>query len=440
MIETKSAEVHGPLRSAQKAVLVLGMHRSGTSAFTRVLSLLGLDLPKRLMPPLPDNPRGHWESFELMELHDQALASCGSWWGDWQAIPPEWFGSDDCRRFGDRLMDILRRDFANSTMFVIKDPRICRLAPLWLQTLAQLDIEPLVIITIRHPAEVAASIAIRNGFDPLMSNLLWLRHVLDTESYTRGIMRSFVKFDALMSNWRPTMNKIAEDLQIEWPVAPALAAAAIAGFLSPGDRHHSAHSNCALPAWVAAAYEGLLSEAEENRKRWGPQDWERLSGEVDRATAIFGSLLTNKDRELHVARGQASALSEELQRTAEKVAALQSELEMVQQTAAEKVAAELEMVKQTAAEKVAALHSELEMVQQTAAEKVAALHSELEMVQQTAIQQGNSIVKLTENIRTLKGGLDTARNEILALRNSTSWRITAPIRDIAELLRKIRFQ
>src|SRR5207253_7992627 len=142
--------------------------RSGTSALTRVLNLLGLDLPLCLMPATSENRQGFWESMEVMQLNDQALASCNSWWGDWRSIPPEWFTSDECRRCGERLVDLLRRDFANSTMFVIKDPRICRLAPLWLQTLAQLDIEPLVVIAVRHPAEVAASLAARDGFDPLM--------------------------------------------------------------------------------------------------------------------------------------------------------------------------------------------------------------------------------------------------------------------------------
>src|SRR6266536_309453 len=163
--------------SNRKAVLVLGMHRSGTSAVTRVLNLLGLDLPTRLLPPKPDNRLGFWESMELQQLHDEALASCGSWWGDWRSIPQEWFGSDDCRRFGDRVTKILERDFANSNVFVIKDPRICRIVPLWLQALARLDIEPLAVIVVRDPGEVAASLALRNEFDTSTSKLVWLRHM-----------------------------------------------------------------------------------------------------------------------------------------------------------------------------------------------------------------------------------------------------------------------
>ena len=39
-----------------KAILVLGMHRSGTSAITRVLNLLGMQLPGELMAPVAEAP------------------------------------------------------------------------------------------------------------------------------------------------------------------------------------------------------------------------------------------------------------------------------------------------------------------------------------------------------------------------------------------------
>jgi hypothetical protein len=358
------------------------MHRSGTSALTRALSLLGLDLPTHLMPSIPENRQGFWESFDVMQLNDQALASCDSWWGDWRSIPQEWFSSDECRSVGERLVEILRRDFANSALFVIKDPRICRLAPLWLHTLAELEIEPLVIIPVRHPAEVAASLAIRNGFDPFTSNLLWLRHVLDAEHYTRGITRSVVTFDALMNDWQSTIGKIRKDLRIGWPVSPVSAASEIERFLSPSDRHHSAEcNNCALPAWVTAAYEALLSEAEANGRLWGPQDWDRLGGELDRAAAIFGSLLTNKDRELHAVRGQAAAFGEQLQKLADQVTA--------------------------------------------AHERIRTLEASLDAA-------GREML-------ILKADCERARNEILSLRNSTSWRVTAPLRAIAHVVRKNSF-
>ncbi|MEI9983900.1 MAG: hypothetical protein WDN69_12225 [Aliidongia sp.] len=66
-------------RARRRAIFVLGMHRSGTSALTRVLGLCGADLPGRLIEADPaTNERGFWEPRELVALHDEVLGAAGS--------------------------------------------------------------------------------------------------------------------------------------------------------------------------------------------------------------------------------------------------------------------------------------------------------------------------------------------------------------------------
>ena len=64
------------LDPARKRVclLVIGMHRSGTSALTHVLSLMGAALPQKLLGATLGNPMGHWEPVRLIEAHDALLA------------------------------------------------------------------------------------------------------------------------------------------------------------------------------------------------------------------------------------------------------------------------------------------------------------------------------------------------------------------------------
>ena len=76
-----------------RAIVVLGMHRSGTSAFTRIFNLLGADLPKNLLPPSQTNETGYWEAADLMGIHDNILSSGGSSWDDWRAFNSSWFDS-----------------------------------------------------------------------------------------------------------------------------------------------------------------------------------------------------------------------------------------------------------------------------------------------------------------------------------------------------------
>lgn len=66
------------------ALVVLGMHRSGTSSVAGALALLGAAPPRTLMEPGEDNPRGFWESLVLMEVNDSLLAAGASNWRDWR--------------------------------------------------------------------------------------------------------------------------------------------------------------------------------------------------------------------------------------------------------------------------------------------------------------------------------------------------------------------
>src|SRR4051794_40988006 len=71
------AEIAGVVHR-RPIVLVLGMHRSGTSLCSHLLSALGVDMADDIpgpghASPAPDNPRGHWERWEIVEFHDRIL-------------------------------------------------------------------------------------------------------------------------------------------------------------------------------------------------------------------------------------------------------------------------------------------------------------------------------------------------------------------------------
>src|SRR5262249_28274556 len=144
-----------------------------------------------------------------------------------------------CRVFKQRLMAAVRDDFApDAKLLVIKDPRATKLVPLWLSILHDLNRQPLAVIPIRNPLEVASSLKIRDGFSEEKAVLLWLNDLLAAERHTRAIPRSFVCFDNLLDNWRDVIRKIGDDLKLKWsPLSPAVEAE-IGNFLSAPLRHH----------------------------------------------------------------------------------------------------------------------------------------------------------------------------------------------------------
>ena len=140
------------------AILVAGMHRSGTSAVSRVLSLVGCELPNTLMSPaLNDNETGFWESQKIANLNEEILASAGSTWSDWQAFNPGWYDSPVAAEFHDRALALLHEEFDRSRLFVLKDPRICRMLPFWIQAIEGFGARPCIVSPIRNPLDVAAS-------------------------------------------------------------------------------------------------------------------------------------------------------------------------------------------------------------------------------------------------------------------------------------------
>ncbi len=82
-----------------QAILVLGMHRSGTSALTRVLNLLGAELGSRLMPAVSgNNENGFWENQDAVDIHEALLSDLGRNWHDIREMPAGWAASDAAAR------------------------------------------------------------------------------------------------------------------------------------------------------------------------------------------------------------------------------------------------------------------------------------------------------------------------------------------------------
>ncbi len=239
------------------------MHRSGTSALTGVLKYLGFALPSRLMEPAEDNQTGFWESAELADIHDAAFASAGMQWNTPMSISPDWFQSEAAAAASEQILEVLERDFANCSLFAIKDPRICRLFPLWRSVLHQLDCRVRVIIPVRHPQEVVDSLVTRDRMNARRAQLLWLYHLLDAEKATRDYPRTFVHFHDLLADWRATIAQIEVDLGWRFPERSPEIEAAIDDFLQPQLRHHRVPniarvSSAETIELVELAYEQLL--------------------------------------------------------------------------------------------------------------------------------------------------------------------------------------
>ena len=243
------------------ALIVLGMHRSGTSALTGMLHHLGVTLGERLMPASPDNPRGYWEHSDIVSAHERLMATLGWAWDDVRSLPAGFERGEAAQAAGRELAAIVSRDFACAPLWGLKDPRLCRLMPLWATIFATERVTPLYLLALRHPLDVAASLDARDGIGPGRAGLLWLGHLLDAERATRGGRRVIVHYEDLVGErgWRSVAAQIADAFAIAWPQSNATAEARVDGFLAPELRRRRASDATSgkLPAWIAAVYDAF---------------------------------------------------------------------------------------------------------------------------------------------------------------------------------------
>lgn len=181
----------------EAGVYVLGMHRSGTSAVTRLISFLGLETPQGedLVPPSRKNPTGYWESMSLVALNTRILTTVGSDFSCPALLEPGWEQDE-------RLFDLRRtappafRAAYPRSPWVWKDPRTCLTFAFWQ---AVLDVRPAVVLVNRNPLEIVASSARTRGEERRVYMLaMWERYLRQALAQIDGLPVLVVEYaDAL---------------------------------------------------------------------------------------------------------------------------------------------------------------------------------------------------------------------------------------------------
>lgn len=237
-----TSELSSGSTAQRRAFVIVGMHRSGTSALTRMLALLGAALPSNLMAAQGDNPAGFWEPQKVADLNDEILQALDSEWDDVFAFRPKSYLSNFDRFYLGRAAELVHQEFGKSEVIVLKDPRVSVLAKFWNRALVEAGYEPHYVIIVRNPLEVAQSLRARDGFSREKSFLLWSSYMIALERDTRGCPRTFVSYDQLMNNWRAVRDAIKARTGFPFPRDTAAASAEIDRFLDPQLRHYEASS------------------------------------------------------------------------------------------------------------------------------------------------------------------------------------------------------
>lgn len=272
---------HGPAQ--RTAVLITGMHRNGTSALARTLSLLGASLPEDIVPANEGNPHGHWEPRAMVDLNDRMLAQAGSDLYSARDIDPVWFDSSAAAYFADEATRWVRDALGDERLVVLKDPRTALLAPIWNRALATAGFRVVHVLPLRHPAEVAESLRRRHlktiPYDAWVKprgEAVWLRYTLAAVRGSRGHPRAFLRYGDLLTDWRTEVARLGDELGIAWPGLGTVAEDRVDAFLH-GNGHVSGDPRSDDPkgrdlrgldlaGLAAVCYADLLSEGDQGQR------------------------------------------------------------------------------------------------------------------------------------------------------------------------------
>ena len=253
---------------SQRHVVVVGMHRSGTSAVANSVFELGARLPTdtEIVEAGPSNANGHWEARDLNRFDESLLRYLG---GTWSAPPipdPGWEDSGD-PGFVDlrvRAQEIAARCFAHPPM-VLKDPRFCITLPLWRKVLAP---KLCAVLVVRDPLDVAKSLQVRDDFPITLGLAIWVRYIHQAVKVLAGLPVFALEYGSIFEDPESRIGALAEFLSSYGVDVPATGVQSAANVFKQDLRHHH-NRDAEYPEHHRQLLE-ILSHCYGTHDQWSP--------------------------------------------------------------------------------------------------------------------------------------------------------------------------
>jgi hypothetical protein len=267
-------------------VVVLGMHRSGTSLLTSLLTELGVDLGEKLLGADISNQAGYWEQDEICKVQDALLQKSGWRWTSATGatpLPAGWWKLPLVQPFKQQLLTIVRTEIGQAKgVWGFKDPRTSRLLPLWQEIFAELRLEPIYLLAVRNPAAVVESIVKRDQIPVARAELLWLLHNLDAVRDAGPRLRLVVDYDRWFTQPLQQARAVVRALGLDETEAGNRIADRIIQHIRPDLRHCQTSREITWP-WVKEAYDILKRAALAGRF---PAELRRLEKNVNQVFSL----------------------------------------------------------------------------------------------------------------------------------------------------------
>lgn len=292
------SEQSEPATQRSTAVLVLGAGRSGTSAITRGVQALGVDLGDKLRPPGGKNPTGFFEDQDLLALNKRLKRQIGIRGHNLRLLDDALWDEPGVKALHNEAVATVRRRFAHIPLWGFKYARTLRMLPFWERVFDELNMDVRYVLALRNPLSVARS---RGQLNPqrgsqAWSDMEWLVNVVPYFAHVRGHALAVVDFDAMLADPAAQLQRVATGLGIPLEAEQQQGIDAYAkAFLRPGMRHSQfeladLERDPRVYALVSDAYTWLHRLAHDEVKSDDPalwEDWARMQKAVEDLAPIL---------------------------------------------------------------------------------------------------------------------------------------------------------
>lgn len=400
----------------KKLIVVLGMHRSGTSALTRGLQALDVELGESLFGAIPENnAKGFWEDIEINTLNNDILIFLGHNWHSTSSISEPDFYNESLAPFKARAIELLCTKMESANTFGIKDPRIARLLPFWKPIFEKLDIDVSYVIALRNPLSVASSLHKRDGFELEKSSYLWLGHMVPSLLDSEGRPRIVVDYDRLMAHPKDQLRRIASALNLPFSEESSATKEYCCDFLADELRHATFHYNdlktvSGIPRDLVSAYNFLEKFSADELPVNTPEVRDEFL-KINQRMIELQPAFTCLDKYSNTI----SALNQITSERDTQITSLTQQLEEKQ-------------------------HQFITVNQQLQEERqqVISLSQKLEEMQYKISSLDRHLQEKQFQLDTQSRKLQEKQDQVDAMLSSSSWKFTAPFREAAKIIRQAK--
>ncbi|MEI6416965.1 MAG: hypothetical protein WCO92_04520, partial [Verrucomicrobiota bacterium] len=206
------------IKNKKRIILVVGPCRSGTSALTKALSVLGVVLTAPLFHFPPHNPKGDWEDAEFQNFNNKILNTLSSLAKRARrllSITEEEVNFLCKQGFLEQASQLLSGKLSDSQPLGLKYPRISILLPFWKKVFKELDLHVSFVIALRNPESVVASITALTQEPAEKAFWIWISFLLSCLEHSEGYQRILVDYNQLITHPVAQVKRIANALELD---------------------------------------------------------------------------------------------------------------------------------------------------------------------------------------------------------------------------------